>query len=310
MSGEEGSEVEVPAASAIAEGEGSILEVSPFDVHFSQEHIRNTFQDGRLLDDSVKEIEVVPHPPPAAASASDEAPKDSGAKFAEDEDVLFMKVPFPRIEVIRWRCKLREADGAPKLDPVTGLQLFGEEETWFSFDNRRLCCLQRAAASVWPKRAVCEVVEVAMSQVRARELRKFDTRTFGNSVAVNKKDDPVTGLPSPSETWCWRTAVGLPPESQPEAGVARQASGSLRRRAQRPQGPNSGRNKGRRQSRDEADSSVERTSGSEFARSLSLFLLVYLALRFAMWAIRTEHWSTLRERVLALLSGGPSNTAP
>ena len=31
----------------------------------------------------------------------------------------------------------------------------------FTLDNRRLYCLQRAAASVWPERCVCEVLELA-----------------------------------------------------------------------------------------------------------------------------------------------------
>eukprot|EP00413_Alexandrium_margalefii_P045665 CAMPEP_0204596598 /NCGR_PEP_ID=MMETSP0661-20131031/53331_1 /ASSEMBLY_ACC=CAM_ASM_000606 /TAXON_ID=109239 /ORGANISM="Alexandrium margalefi, Strain AMGDE01CS-322" /LENGTH=296 /DNA_ID=CAMNT_0051607217 /DNA_START=105 /DNA_END=991 /DNA_ORIENTATION=+ len=135
-----------------------------------------------------------------------------------DEEFTLLKTPFPRIEVTRWRCKLREADGVPRLDPATGLELYSEEECWFTFDNRRLCCLQRAAAARWPQEVRCEVVEVPPALARTRELRKFDTRTFGCNVLVGRRDDP-----SP-EAWSWRASVGLPEEAQPEGGIARQRS--------------------------------------------------------------------------------------
>mmetsp|Transcript_97178 Transcript_97178/g.247129 ORF Transcript_97178/g.247129 Transcript_97178/m.247129 type:complete len:293 (-) Transcript_97178:26-904(-) len=279
----------------------SVVELSPFDVHFSQDRIRSEFQDGRELSDTVGQIEAVARPFGTAVAASAAAEEEQeGSTEPLAEDVVLLHAPFPRIEVIKWRCKLREADGAPRLDPVSGLQLYSEDEQWFTFDNRRLCCLQRAAASIWPKRALCEVVEIPQSLARTRELRKFDTRTGGHSVTIGKRDDTTL------ETWCWRTAVGLPTESQAEGGVARQQR--LRWRGQRREGPNSrGTNKGRREQPEEA---VE-GGGMEFARSMSLFLLVYLVLRFAMWAVRKEHWSYWPGRLLEALSavGGASSNA-
>ncbi|OLP95618.1 hypothetical protein AK812_SmicGene22231 [Symbiodinium microadriaticum] len=167
------------------------LTLSPFEIHFSQTRIRSEFQDGRPLQLALDEIQVMPN--------------------GQGEDFLLVP-PFPRIEVTRWRCKLRDSTGAAKLSEG-GQELYSQEERWFSFDNRRLCCLQRAAAQHWPKKVCCEVVEIPQTLARTRELRKFDTRNTGLSVLVGRRDDPNP------EKWCWRTEVGLPTESEQEIGA-------------------------------------------------------------------------------------------
>lgn len=174
----------------------------------------------------------------------------------------------------RWRCKLRDPDGTPKLDPVTGLDLYSEEERWFSFDNRRLYCLQRVACRHWPRRVVIETEEVPLELARMRELRKFDTRTFGLSVAVGRRED-MHNDNSALSTWCWRSSVGIPEESQPEGGVPRQKS--LRRRGSRP--PRRDWGEGRRRGDEEYE---EGWLSREAVWSVMLFLLLYLGLRLAV----------------------------
>lgn len=188
--------------------------------------------------------------------------------------------PFPRIEVTKWRCKLREPDGSPKLD-AAGLELYSHEERWFSFDNRRLYCLQKAAAAVWPKEVRAEVVEIPGSLARTRELRKFDTRTFGCSVLAGRRDDPTP------ETWSWRVAVGLPEEAQPEDGVAKQKSLRWRGAPGYRKGPNSGGGKRRNDQQEEQEG-----RGPELMRSALLFFLVYLGLRVVVSIFRHRFQSS------------------
>lgn len=306
-----------------------IVLLSPFDIHFSQTRIRTEFQDSRLVEDTIPQIQVVPvgyrssSSASPAETASGDAPATESAEAAEaaangstDEaeaaggatgetaaepvetgdsdyglgeeaedyseekrgkDFQMLWHPFPRIEVTKWRCKLREADGSPKLDPQTGLELYSHEERWFSFDNRRLYCLQKAAASAYPSEVRCEVVEIPGAMARTRELRKFDTRTFGCSVIAGRRDDPNP------ETWSWRVAVGLPEEAQPEEGIAKQKS--MRWRGQkRGNGPNSGGNSGRR--RRDTDEADQESHGMELMRSALLFFLVYLGLRVVVSVFR------------------------
>lgn len=246
-----------------------VILLSPFDIHFSQTRVREEFQDKRFLVDAIKEIEAIPMSE-AGDIASEEEPSRFDGEFADGDGVL-LRLPFPRIEVTKWRCKLREADGSPRLDPATGLELYSREEHFFSFDNRRLVCLQKAAAKSWPSKVRCEVIEIPGHLAKFRELRKFDTRTFGLSVTVGRRDEPNL------ETWCWRTAVGLPEEAQPEGGVARQRGVRWRGR-QGARGAESGRT-GHRQDTDGAQG-----ISIDFVRSVLLFLLIYLALRIAVLA--------------------------
>lgn len=296
-----------------------IVILCPFDIHFSQTRIRTEFQDSRLTEETIPEIKVVPpgyrssssnSKPPADApstaettgteaaagdAGSPDAAEDAAAKadrgddeygLGEDcedlseekrgKDFQMLWHPFPRIEVTKWRCKLRELDGSAKIDPVSGLELYSHEERWFSFDNRRLYCLQKAAAAAYPKEVRCEVVEIPPNQARMRELRKFDTRTFGLTVLAGRRDDPAP------ETWSWRVAIGLPEETQPEEGVARQKSMRWRGGQGNRRGPNSGG--GRRRQEEEEDE--KEGHGMELMRSALLFFLVYLGLRVVVSVFR------------------------
>jgi len=276
--------------------------VSPYDVRFSQFRIRAEFQDGRPLEEAQALVEVRPRAgaeAPAAAEAppQGEGPEDDAltgdledlsAERGEEFDLLW--APFPQIEVTRWRCKLREADGSPRTDPDTGLELYASEERWFAFDNRRLCCLQRAAAQHWPREVRMCVVVVPPALARTRELRKFDTTTSGSSISIGRRDDPDP------VAWCWRTQVGLPPEEQLEEGVAREKCSRFRGprgSAGRPQGaedwPRSNpRGRGRRGQYYEEEEDDEGSSPDVF-RSAMLFLLVYLGLRLVVSVVRKTH---------------------
>lgn len=259
------SDAEAAGTHTVPEGCRLIL-LSPFDIHFSQTRIRSEFQDGRTLEEALGQIVIAAPDLPNADSEGGE----------EGKSFSLLSVPFPYIEVTKWRCKLREANGAPKVDPNTGLELYSEEERWFTFDNRRLCCLQRAAAAHWPKDVRCEAVEIPPNLARMRELRKFDTRTFGCSVLVGRRDDPEP------ETWSWRAAVGLPEEAQPEGGIARQKS--LRWRG----GRSSSRSETGKGGRRGKPGAQDGSDGGrlEPLRSALLFLLVYLALRLAVSLFR------------------------
>mmetsp|Transcript_37519 Transcript_37519/g.74469 ORF Transcript_37519/g.74469 Transcript_37519/m.74469 type:complete len:307 (-) Transcript_37519:63-983(-) len=277
---------------------GQKLQLSPLEIHFSQTRIRKVFQDKRTLDETTAEISAVScnethngDQPEAASSpasfvdsSSSHRAAESGSKVCDGKPV-FLKTPFPPIEVMKWRCKLREADGTPKVDPNTGLELYSHEERWFTFDNRRLCCLQRAAAAVWPAEASCEVIEIPRELAWTRELRKFDTRTFGCSVSLGPRTDPNP------ESWSWRAAVGLPEEVQPDCGVARQKG--IRWRGAR-SGP--GSKHGRRGGGNDEDADLDTSHRYlELIRNALFFLLVYFALRLVV--------SVIQHRLRASASG-------
>lgn len=139
--------------------------ISPLAVRFTQEHIKTIFRDGHIVEDTADTIEV---------QTSD----------TEDYD-LVLKAPFPQIEIIRW-----------------GHSLCGEGSTghWFTLDNRRLYCLQRAAAKHWPLRVAAKV-DILYADPGAVK-RKFDSTTLGASVTVahSCKDAPLF-------RWDWRAAV-------------------------------------------------------------------------------------------------------
>lgn len=249
--------------------------LSPFEVRFSQHRIHPEFQDGHMLDETIAEIETIPLADAFLDGTWEDRSDDNTERnrLGTEGDVLFLKSPFACIEVTRWRCKLRDASGLPKMDPVSGMQLYSEEVHWFSLDNRRLRCLQQAAAAAWPNRVRCEVFEVALELTRCRELRKFDTRTFGHQVAIGRRESPDVW------TWCWRTSVGLPVEDQFETGVARQQS--LRWRGTRHRG-------GRNLKRNFGAETCNKNTNADLFRRIALFLLVYLSLRVLMWAMQQE----------------------
>ncbi|CAK9042788.1 unnamed protein product [Durusdinium trenchii] len=250
-----------------------IITLSPLEIHFSQTRIRSEFQDGRSLQMALDKIE------------------DKEVNF--DEDALLLVTPFPRIEVTRWRCKLRDETGAARVD-ANGMELYSQEERWFSFDNRRLWCLQirkenrpvqscphqkgtqswqlRAAVKKWPKKVYCEVFEISQTLAKTRELRKFDTRTFGLSVLVGRREELNL------EKWCWKTEVGLPVETAPEEGVALSA---LRQRKglETERGQISWRHQRKSRRHEDEYEETQKFSALEILRGLLLFMIIYLGLR-------------------------------
>mmetsp|Transcript_115197 Transcript_115197/g.246178 ORF Transcript_115197/g.246178 Transcript_115197/m.246178 type:complete len:389 (-) Transcript_115197:29-1195(-) len=154
----------------------------PLAVRFSQFRIRPTFQDGRLVERSLQQIEALPWP-------------------LDDSYDVFLSAPFPPIEIIRWRPKLRTEDGSTRVDE-DGMILFGES-CWFTFDNRRLYCLQVAAAKVWPRRVAAIVHVMHDLPTNKCTPRKFRTTDLGNSIRISRRNDP-----EPREVWTWAEAVG------------------------------------------------------------------------------------------------------
>lgn len=145
--------------------------ISPLAIRFTQQRIRETFQDGYEVEATIKQITAAPG--------------------VGDYDII-LEVPFPAIEIIRWAANGRSS---------------GSGENWFSFDNRRLYCLQRVAAKYWPKRvgASVEVLYADSGAIR----KKLDTQTCGMSVSIGHAFSVAHELAE----WSWRKAVqkrGLP----------------------------------------------------------------------------------------------------
>jgi len=151
--------------------------ISPFAVRFTQEHIKTTFRDGRSVEAAITEIQERPG--------------------AGSYDVV-LQFPFPAIEIVRW-C------APPHEKAVTSDSIDNSEEVlggdhWFTLDNRRLYCLQRAAAACWPRR-VAIAVEILYAS-RGSVKRKCDTTTCGRSVTIahSIRDQPIS-------RWDWRSEV-------------------------------------------------------------------------------------------------------
>ncbi|CAL1141754.1 unnamed protein product [Cladocopium goreaui] len=159
--------------------------ICPFSIRFSQARIRPTFQDGRDVEASMEEVEAV------------EAPEGP----LKDRYDLLLRAPFPPIEIIRWWPKLREEDGETLLDE-NGKTILGEP-CWFTFDNRRLYCLQAAAIKNWPCRAAAVVHVMHDLPVSKCAPKKFRTTDLGCSVRISRRDDVV-----PKATWTWMEAAG------------------------------------------------------------------------------------------------------
>jgi len=150
--------------------------ISPFAVRFTQEHIRTTFRDGHLLEASIQEVQALP---------------------GTDGYDIVLRAPFPNIEIIRWSspcagarcCPLREGEGRCS--------------HWFTLDNRRLYCLQRAAAVQWPRR-VAVVVDLLYADP-GKVWRKYDSTTHGCSVSIGHS------CKGPELTrWNWQEEVSCP----------------------------------------------------------------------------------------------------
>jgi len=157
--------------------------ISPFAVRFTQDHIRTTFRDHRSVEAAVDLVE---------------------ASLGEGSYDVILKHPFPSIEVLRWHPRRRGDDGDDSDAGSSGesYESGGEpsRDHWFTLDNRRLYCLQRAAAHLWPKRvaAVVEVLYVDPGSV----MKKYDSKTAGRAVSI------AHSLKGPElAVWDWRKSV-------------------------------------------------------------------------------------------------------
>jgi len=140
--------------------------ISPLAIRFTQQRIREIFRDGREIEATIKEMTAGPG--------------------VGDYDVV-LTAPFPTIEIIRWSPNGRSSSS--------------KEEHWFTFDNRRLYCLQRLAAQYWPKRvgATVEVLYADSGGIR----KKLDSQTCGMSVTIGH----AFATSSQLKEWKWQQAV-------------------------------------------------------------------------------------------------------
>jgi len=241
------------------------MQISPFDVRFSQGRASPEFRDGRLIEETLQLIKAI---------RCEDSKQEPGTWRLE--------APFPAIEILQWRCKLRdELTGRPRLDPKTGGELYDGESKWFTLDNRRLYCLQRVAAKLWPDKAVVDVVELPPGPLtRARQLKKFRTLDRGRSIMIGARHSS-----EPPVHWCWRRTVGAETEeSEPDAD---KCFVHLRRRPR-------GDNRQRRASdaamgesdtncqgvEDKTDAQESSAASNPWWLSIVAFLVVYMLLRF------------------------------
>jgi len=258
-------------------------QISPLDVRFSQMRARHEFRDGRLLEEAIQLIRLVRWERPVEPGPAD-------GEGAREPAAWRLEAPFPPIEILQWRCKLRdEHTGRPRLDPKTGGELYDQEDRWFTLDNRRLYCLQKVAVSAWPERVVVDVVELPPGPLtRARQLKKFRTLDRGRSVLIGGRGEGETLV-----RWSWREAAGLEVEgSEPEA---ENCHVQMRRRPR-------GRTGGQQQhyagaARDSGTDESEGTACSRFhptsVTGMLLFAAIYLALRIIVKVLSTAYagWS-------------------
>eukprot|EP00928_Gymnodinium_smaydae_P022700 TRINITY_DN18981_c0_g1_i1.p1 TRINITY_DN18981_c0_g1~~TRINITY_DN18981_c0_g1_i1.p1 ORF type:complete len:612 (+),score=86.48 TRINITY_DN18981_c0_g1_i1:60-1895(+) len=143
--------------------------LNPLSVRFSQARINPSFSDGAEFQGAIDECMHV-------------------SCLVNGKDRVFLRTPFPPIEVVAWRPKLRNPDGTALKDSASGAPVFGDER-WFTMDNRRLYCLQRAALAVWP-RLCCMSVNIIESVPGDRKIMgKFKTTTEGASICVGHAKD-------------------------------------------------------------------------------------------------------------------------
>ncbi|CAE8691884.1 unnamed protein product [Polarella glacialis] len=153
--------------------------INPLSVRFSQDRIWQEFTDGRRIEDSLKEITTIPL-------------KGSSYEVA-------LRAPFPAIEIIRYSQEAREDDGERVLTEQ-GRRTYGEE-SWFTFDNRRLYCLQRMALQLWP--TVVSVVVKVLFDMPAVGCAKHKFRSTSDGCSVKLSLDSG----EPGSTWNWMEAA-------------------------------------------------------------------------------------------------------
>eukprot|EP00930_Biecheleria_cincta_P085009 TRINITY_DN74429_c0_g1_i1.p1 TRINITY_DN74429_c0_g1~~TRINITY_DN74429_c0_g1_i1.p1 ORF type:complete len:291 (+),score=48.89 TRINITY_DN74429_c0_g1_i1:63-935(+) len=236
----------------------------PFDIRFSQRRARQVFRDGRPLSEALGLIQV-----------------DSTLK-SDNTDVRHLKFPFPPIQVIQWRCKMRdEATGRPLVDAATGGELIDAEDRWFSLDNRRLYCLQKAAAAYWPDRVMVDVVKLPSSiKAHARQLKKFRTNDGGQTILMGSRgeDDKL-------DRWSWREAVGINEDTEGHSRTQVQMRRRPRRNYEQEQENRRNRNNGRRPH--EASDEEARSDGVPW-QGILLFVAVYITIRCAVKVFMTS----------------------
>lgn len=160
----------------------------PLAIRFTQSHIRSAFRDGRDVEASCAEVTARP---------------------GTGEYDVILEAPFPTVEIVRWapghrscgssRCGSR-SDALSESDPDSGSD-DPDDDRWFTYDNRRLYCLQRAALQHWPKR-VGAVVQVMYASNRNMLKRKFDSPSLGREVDIMRMGEDV-----PYTTFNWRKAA-------------------------------------------------------------------------------------------------------
>eukprot|EP00929_Paragymnodinium_shiwhaense_P016359 TRINITY_DN12466_c0_g1_i1.p1 TRINITY_DN12466_c0_g1~~TRINITY_DN12466_c0_g1_i1.p1 ORF type:complete len:391 (+),score=71.08 TRINITY_DN12466_c0_g1_i1:85-1257(+) len=156
--------------------------ICPLAVRFTQEHIRPEFQDGQELEATIKQIRTRP---------------GSG-----EYDVI-LEAPFPVIEVMRWRPHRTTTDESER-----------DSKHWFTLDNRRLYCLQRAAVELWPQRVAVAVDANYAAPEGA--LRKSDSTSAGRSVGIGHS------LKNLVDRWDWRVVVESLSAKGVDAALAQQ----------------------------------------------------------------------------------------
>mmetsp|Transcript_66781 Transcript_66781/g.186297 ORF Transcript_66781/g.186297 Transcript_66781/m.186297 type:complete len:365 (+) Transcript_66781:122-1216(+) len=139
--------------------------ICPLAIRFMQDLIRPVFQDGRDLESAITAIKTRPG--------------------IGEYDVI-VEPTFPTIEIMRWHQR-----GTENKEP--------DARHWFTLDNRRLYCLQRVAASMWPRR-VGVVVQVLYAAPEGT-VRKSDSSVVGRSVHIGHSMNAL------ESHWDWRKAV-------------------------------------------------------------------------------------------------------
>lgn len=212
--------------------------IEPLEVRFSQPRASSCFRDGSPLDEAVKLIK--------AEAWAGPVPPQSQQLYTESRRVWRLTAPFPPIEVLRWRCKLRDKNGRPCIDPETGGELYDAEERLFTLDNRRLYCLQKVAVRLWPDRCLVEAVELPPCPMTSiRQLKKFRTADRGRSILIGDRSEGS----SPCR-WSWKVEAD---EEESDSGHKVQM-----RRRQRPAGAPKRVHEVQREDQDYTEDSAER----------------------------------------------------
>jgi len=170
--------------------------MSPLDIRFSQKKMQPVFSDGRSVAETLNQIQVV------------QCKKGEASQYGA---TWKLKVPFPSIEVIH--CRHMPKNWSPDTVKDSSGSSSAMPEFWFTLDNRRLYCLQKAAIGVWPERCVSDVDVLLGPPVwRVSSVRKFrnikgrlhgfNSMYSGTTISVRSQAGGV-GLIE----WSWRDGI-------------------------------------------------------------------------------------------------------